>query len=365
MIIIKGKKRKTIGRTQKEFEDYFYSVFDKNVFEVVGEYHNNKTKIGILHHKCESVIYKRPDTIMHNKRITCGCESRNAKKNAKQFADKFYKHNSPLKFKLISDYDSSKNIEQNVKIKCLLCNKVFIRGAHQTYQGIRCNCQIKTYYVHNERYFKNIDSKLKAYFLGFIMADGSVEHGSSKTLRIKINNIDEDLLVKFLEEIDSNHIIENHHYRKDKIFSQIRINNNYIFDDLGKYGIVVNKTFSVKTPDIDKNLLKFFYLGLWDGDGGISFSDYKRSNGSIRREFKIYLTGTKENVYGFNKLLLDNNLVDKIYNTHSSSKSGNIVRIGISGNKRIKRIMDFLYEDAEFYLSRKYKKYIKLCNNLK
>lgn len=349
-------------KSHNQFESEFYSLFGMNDFVITGMYTGNKNKIRIRHLLCNKEIERRPNTFFASKKLTCDCMRHNIKHTHEYFSKKFFFHNSPDKFRLVSMYDSALGIEQNVDIECRICNNVFTRTAHQTYQGIRCDCQIKKYHVNDERYFRNIDTNLKAYFLGFIMADGSVEDFSSKSLRIKINNIDEELLVKFLEEIDSDHIIENKHYREDKIFSQIRVNNNFIFDDLSQYGIIPNKTMSVNPPLLNNDLLKFYYLGLWDGDGGISYSMVQNKNKKDHKTFKIYLTGTKSNVYGFNKFLMDNGLVNKLYKTHPSSFNGEIIKIVIGGNNKIKKIMDFMYKDSEFHLSRKYKKYLILKN---
>ncbi|WP_421021935.1 hypothetical protein, partial [Klebsiella pneumoniae] len=42
-----------------------------------------------------------------------------------------------------------------------------------------------------------------------------------------------------------------------------------LFDDLGKYGIVPNKTFSAYVPAIDKELMPHLIRGIFDGDGTV------------------------------------------------------------------------------------------------
>ena len=65
----------------------------------------------------------------------------------------------------------------------------------------------------NEKYFANIDSANKAYFLGFIMADGNMyQHEDGKLqFSIKIKNTDKDILYKFADEIE---------FPKDKIIER-------------------------------------------------------------------------------------------------------------------------------------------------
>ncbi|MBC8427393.1 MAG: hypothetical protein H8D97_00730 [Proteobacteria bacterium] len=56
----------------------------------------------------------------------------------------------------------------------------------------------------NEEYFNNIDTKEKAYWLGFIYADGSVsqENSKDKRLEIGLSSKDEKHLQKFADIFD-------------------------------------------------------------------------------------------------------------------------------------------------------------------
>ena len=53
-------------------------------------------------------------------------------------------------------------------------------------------------YFFNEDFFEIIDNENKAYWLGFIYADGYV---SAKSLVIELHKDDESHIVKFLEDI--------------------------------------------------------------------------------------------------------------------------------------------------------------------
>ena len=65
----------------------------------------------------------------------------------------------------------------------------------------------------NELFFENIDSEEKAYWLGFLMADGCVclnKKGTSYTLYLTLQEKDSLHLTKFLKSLKSNHLV--HHY---------------------------------------------------------------------------------------------------------------------------------------------------------
>ena len=61
------------------------------------------------------------------------------------------------------------------------------------------------HYKVNENYFENIDTKEKAYWLGFLYADGYVRKGE---LRLKLKFSDKKHIKKFKKELKSEHIIK-------------------------------------------------------------------------------------------------------------------------------------------------------------
>lgn len=75
---------------------------------------------------------------------------------------------------------------------------------HERFQGARKHKL-------NKSYFASIDSEEKAYWLGFLMADGCVYKGSSKNsyrLQINLSFNDRDCLEKLNESIESDYDIK-------------------------------------------------------------------------------------------------------------------------------------------------------------
>lgn len=94
-------------------------------------------------------------------------------------------------------------------------------------------------------YFETIDSPDKAYFLGFIAADGCVRkplHGPL-VLSIRISSKDEELLVSFLKHLRSN--IPIHHSPYTTPWNQVVREASFVYvigdkicNDLAKYNVV-------------------------------------------------------------------------------------------------------------------------------
>ena len=83
-------------------------------------------------------------------------------------------------------------------------------------------------YTLNEKYFKFIDNESKAYWLGFLMADGNIYNN---VIRITLAVVDFNHLVKFKSDLKASYII-----RKNKDFDKCTLAMSYkpMADDLAK-----------------------------------------------------------------------------------------------------------------------------------
>lgn len=119
-------------------------------------------------------------------------------------------------------------------------------------------------------YFKKINTKQKAYFLGLIFADGSISKKANKDLTFEIgfSNKDKILLLKFSKAIryEKKYIKK----RKNKNYWRININSNLFCKSLINHGMIAGreKTYNIKLPSLNsRDLYLAFLLGFFDGDG--------------------------------------------------------------------------------------------------
>ena len=132
----------------------------------------------------------------------------------------------------------------------------------------------------NETYFYNIDTAEKAYFLGFIMADGNMYLRNGKyQFSIKIKSSDKDILLKFASAIDFNieKIKERNEERNGSITrcAEIKIYNQVFCNSLVSLGVIPRKTGKEFMPDIPKEFEKDFIRGYIDGDGWIGKDNFQ------------------------------------------------------------------------------------------
>jgi intein-encoded DNA endonuclease-like protein len=196
-------------------------------------------------------------------------------------------------------------------------------------------------YTINERYFDNIDNQNKAYILGFIYADGFIRK-DNLALSIVVHNKDVEILEKIKAELQSDIPIE---YIKSKNHNRINICSKNICLSLNKIGCNNGKTFDLKFPNIQNDLIPHFIRGYMDGDGCISISNKKYG-----KYISLSFTGTKDMMDSFKNLLNVDNKITFHRNAYA---------LHIGKERDVIRILDWIYKDAKLYLNRKYEKYIE------
>ena len=199
-------------------------------------------------------------------------------------------------------------------------------------------------------FFKQIDTEEKAYWLGFIAADGNIRKDLN-CCSIELQRADREHLIKFSKCFDDYYQVQD----CDRLFpsSKIRIDSKQCCLDLQQYGIIPNKSLilDIKTELIPDFLIKHYIRGYFDGDGSIYCSYPNRLNGYNYDEWGINFVGTY-NVLSFFKtyLKISNNII----------KKNNIYELNVNGTLKAYEILSFLYEDAAIYLDRKKEKFKEL-----
>lgn len=140
-------------------------------------------------------------------------------------------------------------------------------------------------------FFHHIDSEEKAYWLGFMYADGYVT-GSVMGVKLHIKDIDH--LQKFREDIQSQHTIGTYVMKSGFAnangtpYCSLTIKDKQLVQDLNDCGVTYNKSKTLVFPTEDvvpSHLIHHFIRGYFDGDGSVYASSATPS---------ISFEGTKE-----------------------------------------------------------------------
>jgi intein-encoded DNA endonuclease-like protein len=216
----------------------------------------------------------------------------------------------------------------------------------------------------NQEFFENIDTEEKAYWLGFIMADGCVYKGSDKysyRLQINLSSSDESHLDKFQKAIGSKYKYQRKE-RTDKwlkeitSMSHLKVNSTKMCEDLIKFGIVISKTGSESMPKLNDSLLPHFIRGFFDGDGSVKLDRLGRlrfsivsSSLDILKDMQSFLerkTGAKSSIY-----------TRKSKPNHLTASPIQLYDLEASG-QNAQLIYGCIYKNPSIYLERKYEKII-------
>lgn len=222
---------------------------------------------------------------------------------------------------------------------------------------------------YNRSYFNQIDCPTKAYWLGYILADGSINtHSPMNRLVFYCKKDDIEILENFANCIDCSHnyIKKEHRKRKNLNGYNFEYDAIYLYFDskeivynLFKHGM--NKKDWLTFKDEDYN--RAFSLGFLDGDGGFSFIKYQCTTDK-HKALQIHAVGLKNIMEGFsNNLGYHGKYISR--EKRFALQEKNIYRFSkcISASEDIQNTFDYFYKDIEWpYLTRKKDKLLSILN---
>jgi len=192
-------------------------------------------------------------------------------------------------------------------------------------------------YSLDENFFDLIDTEEKAYFLGFLYADGNVSV-KDNSIRLQLKENDRDTLERLNKIIKSNRPL----FYNDNMCS-LNISSKHMKESVMKWGLVPQKTFILAFPEnLDSNLYSHFIRGYFDGDGSLSHN-------TVNDTYCFSLAGTEKFLLRVQEVLMKECELMKTL----LSPVGNIHVLNYGGSYQVLRIKDFIYKDATVYLQRK------------
>lgn len=227
------------------------------------------------------------------------------------------------------------------------------------------------YLYYNKDYFENIDNEEKAYWLGFIYADGCIT--TQDRFAIGLAKVDSKHLEKFAKCIESNIRIK---YgitkKKDTTYVKtksdiescsITIKNSKFVKDLKDKGVVRNKTYLLKFPEeniLPRKFIKDFVRGYMDGDGCYVF--LRKDRVRKDRDGKVYSRITKEiSATGYCEefmIQMSDVIKDECgaeFKLYYNPK-GKMPTIRMFNKENMKKFLEYIYYDGCICLDRKYEK---------
>lgn len=235
-------------------------------------------------------------------------------------------------------------------------------------------------YKYNKDYFEKIDTATKAYWLGFLYADGSITRfykNKEKTIirslsiEISLQLQDAYLLQEFIDDLEGNLPIQsrkhnNKQTKKTYYSKRLVVNNTKLARDLIELGCTPSKTFDLTFPNknqVPTDFIHDFIRGYFDGDGGVYnyvhevyHKNRKKTYMQNTRQAKVL--GTKGLLMGIKEVCESNGL--KVSSLQKKTESG-IYEITFYGHENLIKLHDFLgYKNATRKMLRKEKVFQEL-----
>ena len=207
-------------------------------------------------------------------------------------------------------------------------------------------------YKVDDNFFHDINTEEKAYWLGFIYADGFLTKAETKckSIGISIKSSDIEHLNKFNNSIHSNYPIHIYKvssgYNLNSEYCRVIIRSDVMYDDLVNNGVYEHKSLILNPPNnVPQNLIRHFIRGYMDGDGTIS------TNGN---SYYVGFVGTKQVLTWIYEFLILNGLKVN-FKLEKRRENCDAFSFKIFG-KNAYNLLKLLYDDSTIYLNRKYEK---------
>lgn len=244
----------------------------------------------------------------------------------------------------------------------------------------KCNLQARSYremtlkYHCDENYFENINTEEKAYWLGFLTADGFIQkecrEGCSRKVGMSLAEIDKGHIEKFKKAINAENPISTYKvskgYNENTVYSRIMISSEKMATDLIDKGCVEHKSNILKFPteeQVPKEFLKDFIRGYFDGNGSIKIT--KGSNKTKHYDnYQIAIVSTDDMLNKMQDYFLSQGAMYQRHKLYKRKKEHIVSCFDFGDNVQSLIFLEWLYGNANVYLDRKYQRYLRLKDQM-
>lgn len=201
----------------------------------------------------------------------------------------------------------------------------------------------------NDYIFEKIDNEEKAYWLGFMYADGSVcKFRTSYRIELSLQEGDIEHLRKFAKFLG---LQKEPAYREKQKAYRIMFGSRKVAEDLISLGCTNKKSLTLKFPTkVPDELLQSFIRGYFDGDGCLSVIKHP-----FKKSPNMAILGTIEFLTSLrNYLKLGEMPIKKCKRNDSNNY---YMKFHVDDARKF---LHYIYDNANIYLQRKYDKFLEL-----
>ena len=262
------------------------------------------------------------------------------------------KADAETKNKIIEAYKNNmslREIEKEFKVLRATVSKFL---EEQNIKKIKGNHYRK--YFHDFDFFENIDTEEKAYWLGFMFADGYIVNHENRygedSFGLTLAEDSLDSIEKFKKSLNATNPIR---YDNSKSIGQpqakIVLTSQKTVNDLIDKGCVKQKSLILQPPKkVPEKLLSHFIRGFFDGDGSLMKYNYNNYP-----SYNINFTTTYEMAIWLRDIFGKGDV-------HKEKRRDFTWYYSIGGNRQVLDICHYMYDEATIWMNRKYARYQEL-----
>lgn len=258
--------------------------------------------------------------------------------------------------------------------KCDCGNECDINSDNLPINGKRrtttsCGCNKRSRKTRYNGQMSICDNARKAYFLGFLAADGTISFdtiNSTYSLKIVVNKTDRNILKEFKEELNSSVEIKDFHEKCslpqggyiDGEFSSILFCGKELVEDIISYGITPRKSLTLKVnyERIPREFWRDFWRGLFDGDG--TFGEFGK-----RKILEVGLTTSLNMAEETQKRIWEIFPESHVSYYKRKECSGPTYNLIFTSQEDGYKFLQYIYQSPFPCLKRKYDKFLNLSFN--
>ncbi len=213
-------------------------------------------------------------------------------------------------------------------------------------------------YDYKEDFFEKIDTEEKAYWLGFIYADGNIIDYGKYEIKISLAYKDLNHLKKFIKTIlvngNGNELVRPYIAKlkgKEYQAAKVIVANKKMVQDIIQLGCTPNKSLILTFPNeniVPKELQRHFIRGYFDGDGSVCTAT------SNEKTVSVIFLGTKNFVESVKNIFIENCTA---FGKSKIMKRNNIYFFTKAKYDTCKEIYEYMYKNSTVYLERKYERF--------
>lgn len=209
--------------------------------------------------------------------------------------------------------------------------------------------ELQRKYDINKTFFDKIDTEEKAYFLGFLYADG-YNNTDRNSVNLSLKEDDKEILEKLNNLLQPTKPLQYVRIKATNSSNQWRlvIANKHISKRLIDLGCDKSKTYTLEFPkekQVPKHLVRHFVRGYFDGDGWVG-------------EKAICIVSTLNFCNSLSEILKEQFNIN-CYIRARHPERNNTIRMLELNRKSARKFLKWIYKDSNIHLQRKYERYLK------